>query len=54
MAQEHPALDGVHRVKLPANDSGRSRSWHGSRLGHVQAMEFRAGENLTGLLMLPP
>jgi catechol 2,3-dioxygenase-like lactoylglutathione lyase family enzyme len=54
MNPEVPELAGVHHVKLPVTDLERSRAWYESRLGYEQVMEFRDGDNVTGLLMSHP
>ncbi|MEV6104016.1 VOC family protein [Streptomyces sp. NPDC051940] len=55
MATDHaPVLDGVHHVKLPVGDIGRSRSWYASRLGYVPLIEFTKDGRTTGISMVHP
>lgn len=37
---ECPRLDGVHHLKLPVSDLGRSLDWYRSRLGYQVGVEF--------------
>ncbi|HEX7163869.1 MAG TPA: VOC family protein [Trebonia sp.] len=49
-----PLLDGIHHIKLPVRDLGRSRAWYESRLGYRVAMEFVEQGTLMGLAMRHP
>ena len=46
-----PQLDGIHHVKLPVRDLGRSREWYESRLGYRLAIEFVEQGTLMGLVL---
>ncbi|GEL18272.1 VOC family protein [Pseudonocardia asaccharolytica] len=43
-----PELAGVHHLKLPVRDLGRSRDWYANRLGYEVAAEFVEGGRLMG------
>jgi catechol 2,3-dioxygenase-like lactoylglutathione lyase family enzyme len=49
-----PELAGVHHLKLPVSDLGRSRAWYESRLGYVTYLEFKEGGALMGIAMRHP
>ena len=49
-----PTLDGVHHVKLPVTDLGRSIDWYASRLGYQVALEFREHGRRTGVSLAHP
>lgn len=49
-----PTLAGVHHLKLPVTDLGRSIRWYGSRLGYHVVIEFREHGQLTGVAMSHP
>jgi catechol 2,3-dioxygenase-like lactoylglutathione lyase family enzyme len=43
-----PALAGIHHLKLPVGDLGRSRDWYHSRLGYRVLSEFVEQGTLMG------
>lgn len=49
-----PILDGVHHLKLPVADLGRTRAWYESRLGYRAAIRFTQRGKATGLIMMHP
>lgn len=49
-----PALAGVHHLKLPVTDLGRSINWYASRLGYRTAIEFIESGTLMGVSMRHP
>ncbi|PYI64671.1 glyoxalase-like domain protein [Arthrobacter livingstonensis] len=49
-----PKLAGVHHLKLPVSDLGRSIRWYGTRLGYQVAIEFREHGQRTGVAMTHP
>ena len=49
-----PALAGIHHLKLPVTDLGRSREWYHSRLGYQVQMEFVEQGRLTGVALSHP
>jgi len=49
-----PRLDGIHHIKVPVTDLGRSRAWYESRLGYALRMEFVEGGTLMGLVLRHP
>lgn len=49
-----PELAGVHHVKLPVSDLGRSIEWYATRFGYRVVIEFREGERLAGVSMVHP
>ncbi|MFC5995079.1 VOC family protein [Pseudonocardia hispaniensis] len=49
-----PELAGVHHVKLPVRELGRSRDWYASRLGFELAVEFVEGGRLMGYVLRHP
>lgn len=49
-----PALAGVHHLKLPVRDLGRSRDWYASRLGYEVTLEFVEDGELMGYAMSHP
>jgi catechol 2,3-dioxygenase-like lactoylglutathione lyase family enzyme len=53
-SSDAPELDGVHHLKLPVSDLGRSRAWYESRLGYQVATEFTEDGALTGLALVHP
>lgn len=54
MADDAPALEGVHHVKLPVSDLERSRDWYISRLGYEPLIEFTKEGLTTGITMVHP
>lgn len=54
METQVPQLDGVHHLKLPVSDLGRSSQWYQSRLGYGVAMEFREDGKVMGLALHHP
>jgi catechol 2,3-dioxygenase-like lactoylglutathione lyase family enzyme len=53
-SSDAPELDGVHHLKLPVSDLGRSSAWYESRLGYQVATEFTEDGVLTGLALVHP
>lgn len=53
MAQA-PLLDGIHHLKLPVSDIGRSLAWYESRLGYTTTNEFVEDGVLMGIAMGHP
>lgn len=53
-SSDAPELDGVHHLKLPVSDLGRSRAWYESRLGYQVATEFTEDGALMGLALVHP
>jgi catechol 2,3-dioxygenase-like lactoylglutathione lyase family enzyme len=51
---EVPRLDGVHHVKLPVSDLGRSLGWYRTRLGYETAVEFVEQGVLMGYALRHP
>src|SRR5258707_14886948 len=49
-----PALAGVHHLKLPVTDLGRSREWYHSRLGYRLQAEFVEQGQLMGCALAHP
>ena len=49
-----PALAGVHHLKLPVTDLGRSREWYHSRLGYQLQVEFVEQGQLMGCALAHP
>ena len=49
-----PALAGVHHLKLPVTDLGRSREWYHSRLGYELKAEMVEQGRLMGLALGHP
>lgn len=49
-----PRLAGVHHLKLPVSDLGRSRAWYESRLGYAVAWEYVEDGQLMGLALGHP
>jgi catechol 2,3-dioxygenase-like lactoylglutathione lyase family enzyme len=49
-----PALAGIHHLKLPVTDLGRSRDWYQSRLGYQVTAEFVEQGKLMGYAMAHP
>jgi catechol 2,3-dioxygenase-like lactoylglutathione lyase family enzyme len=49
-----PALAGIHHLKLPVTDLGRSREWYHSRLGYQVLMEFVEQDRLMGYALSHP
>jgi catechol 2,3-dioxygenase-like lactoylglutathione lyase family enzyme len=49
-----PALAGIHHLKLPVTDLGRSREWYLSRLGYQVQMEFVEQGRLMGVALSHP
>ncbi|KAA9165549.1 VOC family protein [Amycolatopsis acidicola] len=54
MTDDAPVLDGVHHLKLPVSDLGRSRAWYESRLGYRVTTEFTEHGEVMGLAMTHP
>jgi catechol 2,3-dioxygenase-like lactoylglutathione lyase family enzyme len=57
MSEPHPkapALAGIHHLKLPVTDLGRSSEWYGSRLGYQVLAEFVEDGELMGYAMAHP
>ncbi|MDQ3878086.1 MAG: VOC family protein [Actinomycetota bacterium] len=53
-AGDAPLLDGVHHLKLPVTDVGRSIAWYEERLGYEVEIEFTENGNLEGVAMRHP
>ena len=49
-----PTLAGVHHLKLPVSDLGRSIRWYGTRLGYQVAIEFCEHGQRAGVAMTHP
>ncbi len=49
-----PKLDGVHHLKLPVSNLGRSIDWYQSRLGYRVVLEFHENNRLAGVSMDHP
>jgi catechol 2,3-dioxygenase-like lactoylglutathione lyase family enzyme len=49
-----PVLAGIHHLKLPVSDLGRSLAWYRSRLGYEVQVEFVERGNLMGVSMSHP
>jgi catechol 2,3-dioxygenase-like lactoylglutathione lyase family enzyme len=49
-----PALDGIHHLKLPVNDLGRSLAWYQERLGYQVMHEFVEDGVCMGIAMTHP
>jgi catechol 2,3-dioxygenase-like lactoylglutathione lyase family enzyme len=54
MTSTTPELDGIHHVKLPVSDLGRSRAWYESRLGYQLTTEFIEDGTVMGLALAHP
>jgi catechol 2,3-dioxygenase-like lactoylglutathione lyase family enzyme len=54
MSSDAPELDGVHHVKLPVSDLGRSRAWYESRLGYQVGTEFTENGTVMGVALIHP
>jgi catechol 2,3-dioxygenase-like lactoylglutathione lyase family enzyme len=53
-AADVPVLDGVHHLKLPVTDLGRSIAWYRERLGYDVELEFTEDGALAGVAMRHP
>src|SRR5687767_4493201 len=49
-----PLLDGIHHLKLPVTDLGRSLAWYQQRLGYEVLHEFVEGGVRMGIAMFHP
>ena len=49
-----PSLDGIHHLKLPVTDLGRSLAWYRHRLGYEVMQEFVEGGVVMGVAMAHP
>jgi catechol 2,3-dioxygenase-like lactoylglutathione lyase family enzyme len=49
-----PALAGIHHLKLPVTDLGRSLEWYHSRLGYEVQVEFVEQGTLMGYALAHP
>jgi len=49
-----PSLAGIHHLKLPVTDLGRSSEWYRSRLGYRVTAEFVEDGELMGYAMTHP
>jgi catechol 2,3-dioxygenase-like lactoylglutathione lyase family enzyme len=49
-----PALAGIHHLKLPVSDLGKSRDWYQSRLGYRVEVEFVEQGRLMGYALEHP
>jgi len=54
MSDEAPLLDGVHHLKLPVTDLGRSLEWYHRVLGYRLEAEFVEQGRLAGLSLEHP
>ena len=48
------SLAGVHHVKLPVRDPGRSRDWYQEVFGFVTELDFVEDGRLMGVAMIDP
>jgi catechol-2,3-dioxygenase len=49
-----PSLAGIHHLKLPVTDLGRSSEWYRSRLGYQVTAEIVEGGKLMGCALAHP
>src|SRR5579863_9544150 len=54
MGTNVPRLEGVHHLKLPVSDLGRTEAWYARVLGYQRSTEFVEEGELKGIGMVHP